>query len=120
MTARDRAPGPEHDMGELAALPGLETAAAQIAPLIAVLRAEQARRRACIEIRRPAWRNLVFTGGPGTGKSRAARAVAHLYQQLGLLTYGKLTEIEAADLAAPPPGTPRSRSVRLSGRPGTC
>ena len=87
----------------LVALPGLEEVAGQIAPLIAVLRAEQARRRAGIEIRCPAWKSLVFTGGPGTGKSRAARAVPCLYQQLGLLTYGKLTEIEAADLVGAPP-----------------
>jgi stage V sporulation protein K len=109
MTALDRTPGLEQDTGELAALSGLETVAGQIAPMIAVLRAEQARRRAGIEIRRPAWKNMVFTGGPGTGKSRAARAIATLYQQLGLLTYGKLTEIEAADLPALPCGTPRSR-----------
>lgn len=64
------------NLGGLAALPGLETVTRQIADLIAVLRAEQARRRAGIEIRRPAWKNLVFTGGPGTGKSRAARALA--------------------------------------------
>ena len=112
MTALGRAPGLEQDMGELAALPGLEMVAGQIAPLIAVLRAEQARRQAGIEIRRPAWKNLVFTGGPGTGKSRAARAVAHLYQQLGLLTYGKLTEIDAADLAG---ATPRDTAVQVAG-----
>jgi stage V sporulation protein K len=40
----------------------------------------------------------VFTGGPGTGKSRAARAVARAYHELGLLTYGQLIEIAAADL----------------------
>ena len=111
MTAPDRTPGLEHDMGELAALPGLEKVAGQIAPLIAVLQAEQARRRAGIEIRHPAWKNLVFTGGAGTGKSRAARAVADLYQQLGLLTYGKLTETAAADLAGT---TPRDIVVQVA------
>jgi AAA lid domain/ATPase family associated with various cellular activities (AAA) len=111
MTALDRTPGLGQDMGELAALPGLEKVAGQIAPLIAVLQAEQGRRLAGIEIRRPAWKNLVFTGGPGTGKSRAARAVASLYQQLGLLTYGKLTEIEAADLVG---ATPRDTAVQVA------
>ena len=85
-----------------------------------MLRAEQARRRAGIEIARPAWKNLVFTGGPGAGKSRAARALARLYKDLGLLTYGHLIEIAAADLARPPPGTPRPRSPRLSSREGPC
>jgi AAA lid domain len=60
MTAFNRAPEPEQDLGELVTLSGLEEVAGQIAPLIAVLRAEQARRRAGIEIRRPAWKNLVF------------------------------------------------------------
>jgi len=72
MTAVNGAPAPGTDLGGLVALPGLETVTGQIADLIAVLRAEQARRRAGIEIRRPAWKNLVFTGGPGAGKSRAA------------------------------------------------
>ena len=95
MTALDRNPGPENEMG---ALPGLETVTEQLAGPIAVLRAEQARRQAGIEISRPAWKNLIFTGGPGTGRSRAARAVARIYHDLGLLTYGRLIEITAADL----------------------
>jgi SpoVK/Ycf46/Vps4 family AAA+-type ATPase len=40
----------------------------------------------------------VFTGGPGTGKSQAAAAVARLYRELGLLSYGNVIEISAADL----------------------
>ncbi len=67
--ARDRG----QDLGGLAGLPGLETVAGQLGERIAVLRAEQARRQAGLTITRPAWRNLVFTGGPGTGKSRAAQ-----------------------------------------------
>jgi hypothetical protein len=46
MTASGRIPGLELDMGELAALTGLEQVAGQVALLLAVLRAEQARRRA--------------------------------------------------------------------------
>ena len=103
MTAVNGAPAPGTDLGGLAALPGLETVTGPIADLIAVLRAEQARRRAGIEIRRPAWKNLVFTGGPGAGKSRAARALARLYKDLGLLTYVQLIEVAAADLAGATP-----------------
>ena len=51
MTAVDPNPGP--DTGGLTALPGLEMAAGQLAPLITVLRAEQARRKAGIQITRP-------------------------------------------------------------------
>ena len=99
------------DLGDLGALPGLETVAEQIADLIAVLRAEQARRQAGIAIRRAAWKNLVFTGGAGTGKSRVARALARLYKDLGLLTYGHLIEIAAADLAG---ATPRDTATQVA------
>ena len=97
MTALDPASVP--GTGGLAALAGLEMAAGQLTPLVTVLRAEQARRTAGIAISRPAWKNLVFTGGPGTGKSRAAAAIARLYRDLGVLSYGNLIELHAADLA---------------------
>ena len=86
-------------MGGLAGLPGLEAAAGQLGERIAVLRAEQARRQAGVAITRPAWKNLVFTGGPGTGKSRAARAVACVYAELGLLSSGHVDEVAAASMA---------------------
>ena len=99
MTALD--PASATATGGLAALAGLELAAGQLAPLVTVLRAEQARRTAGIVISRPAWKNLVFTGGPGTGKSRAAAALAALYRDLGVLRYGNLIEIPAIDLPGP-------------------
>jgi hypothetical protein len=40
----------------------------------------------------------LHTGGPGSGKTRAARAVTRIYSELGLLAYGHLCEIAAADL----------------------
>jgi hypothetical protein len=54
-------------MDELAGLPGLETVHEQLARWIAVIRAELARREAGIAVGRPAWKNLVFTGGPSHG-----------------------------------------------------
>jgi hypothetical protein len=102
MTPANGAPGLgqdlAHDMGGLASLPGLERVSEQIGGLIAVLRAEQARRQAGVAVKRPAWKNLVFAGGPGSGRTRAARAVARLYTELGLLSFGHLREIAAADL----------------------
>ena len=102
--ARDR----EQDIGGLAGLPGLEPVAGQLGERIAVLRAEQARRQAGLAITRPAWKNLVFTGGPGTGKSRAARAVARVYRELGLLSSGHLDEVAAASMAGT---TPRETGI---------
>jgi hypothetical protein len=75
-----------------------------------VLRAEQARSQADIPIRRPAWKNLLFTGGPGAGKSRAATAIARLHRDLGVLHYGNLIEIPAADLAG---ATPRDTAAQI-------
>lgn len=91
------------DIGGLACLPGLKAVRDQLAARIAVLQAEQARRDAGAVIGRPAWKNLVFTGGPSTGKSRAAAAVARGYRDLGLLPLGHAAEVAAADLIATKP-----------------
>ncbi|MBO2454577.1 AAA family ATPase [Actinomadura barringtoniae] len=42
--------------------------------------------------------NLVFLGGPGTGKSFAARAVGELFNDLGLLESGHLVQVSRSDL----------------------
>jgi hypothetical protein len=56
------------DMSGLVGLAGLEAVCEQLAGPIAVLRAEQARRKAGAAVMRAAWKNLIFTGGPGAGK----------------------------------------------------
>ena len=63
----------DEDVGGLARLPGLETVRDQLAARIAVLQVEQARRAAGAEIRRRAWKNLVFTGRPGTASPERLR-----------------------------------------------
>jgi ATPase family associated with various cellular activities (AAA) len=98
MTAINGRPEVERDLGGLAALPGLEAVAEQLERWVAVLRAEQARRRSGAAVGRPAWKNLVFAGGPGSGKSRAARAIARTYMDLGILEIGHLDEVAAATL----------------------
>ena len=45
------------------------------------------------------------------GKSRAARALARVFQDLGLLTDGRLIEIAAADLAG---ATPRYTATQVA------
>ena len=88
----------------LAALRGLEAVRDQLGDVIAVLEAEQGRKSTGAVVRRPAWKNLVFTGGAGSGKSRAAAAVGHAYRKLGVLTNGHVTEAAAAELAGTAPG----------------
>jgi hypothetical protein len=98
MTALNHAPGGGQDLGGLKRLAGLDAVTGQLERWFAVVRAEQTRRQAGATITRPVWKHLVFTGGPGAGKSRAAEAVARLYKDLGILTYGHVDEVAAADL----------------------
>ena len=98
MTQAYNAAQARQDIGGLASLPGLEAVTWQLEQWIAVVRAEQDRRQAGAMVSRPIWKNLVFTGGRGAGKSRAARAVTRIYHDLGILTYAHLEEVAAATL----------------------
>jgi hypothetical protein len=89
--------GPDGQLADLAALPGLTTVKEEIAGLIAAVQAERARGAAGMNVR-PAWKNLVLAGGPGTGKSRVAAIAGRLYRDLGVLTSGHLVEVTRADL----------------------
>ncbi len=80
-------------------LPGLDTVRAQLTAVIAVAEAEQARQAAGVRVR-PGWKNLVFAGGPGTGKSRVAALLAGIYRDLGVLPAGTLTEVTRAGLSS--------------------
>ena len=120
MTALNGTPRLEQDTGELADLSGLEAVSEQLAGLITVLRAEQARRRAGIAGHRPAWKNLVFAGGPGYGKSRMAGAVAACIRARPAGVRGA-DEIAAADLTGSTCRRPGPWSWRRSGGPAvTC
>jgi hypothetical protein len=95
-------------VGALVGLPGLEAIERQLEDAIVVLRIEQ-RRTEGSAVKRPAWKNLVFTGAPGSGKSRAAAAVGRVYKELGLLSSGHLDEVSAMDLV----GATRSETSAL-------
>jgi ATPase family associated with various cellular activities (AAA) len=96
-------PAPVPAQGVAALLPR-ETVRAPLDDVMAALRAQQSRQAAGLVIRRPVWKNLVFTGGPGTGKSRAAVAVGQDYRELGVLASGHVIEVTAADLTGATPG----------------
>ena len=102
-------------MVDLASLPGLEPVRKQLSDVILVLEAERSRGNAGSPITRRAWKNLVFTGGAGTGKSRAATAVGQSYRDLGALRTGHVIEVPASDLAGAGPretGTLLGEAVR--------
>jgi SpoVK/Ycf46/Vps4 family AAA+-type ATPase len=82
----------------LADLRGLEPVQDRLRDVLAILEAERGREQGGWTVRRRAWKNLVFTGGPGSGKSRTAAAVARAYWKLGLLSSGHVLEVAAADL----------------------
>ena len=44
--------------------------------------------------------HYLFSGQPGTGKTRVARLIAMVYMQLGLLETGNLVEVQRSDLVA--------------------
>jgi transcriptional regulator with XRE-family HTH domain len=88
----------------LADLRGLDAVRDHLEEVIAVLEAEQGRKSRGAVVRRPAWKNLVFTGGAGSGKSRAAIAIGQAYRKLGVLANGHVVEAAAAELAGTGPG----------------
>ncbi len=97
-TRQPRASARDDPLADLAGLPGLTTVKEQITGLIAVAEAERARREAGTSVG-PTWKNLVFTGEPGTGKSLVAAILARIYRDLGVLSSGHLVEVARADLA---------------------
>lgn len=58
----------------------------------------EAKRRQAGRLRQPDSLHLVFTGGPGTGKTTVARLVGELYREMGLLRRGHLYAPEASEL----------------------
>jgi hypothetical protein len=61
------------------------------------VKAEVRRRREGL-LREPGSLHLIFTGGPGTGKTTVAQLIGELYREIGVLRRGHLHAPEASDL----------------------
>lgn len=58
----------------------------------------EARRRREGLLREPGSLHMVFTGGPGTGKTTVARLIGELYREIGILRRGHVYAPEASEL----------------------
>lgn len=94
---------PEEDLDDLLAeldgLIGLDRVKSEIKRQAQLLRIDKLRAEAGMATP-TLTRHLVFTGNPGTGKTTVARLVSRIYRALGILSAGKLVEVDRSELVA--------------------
>lgn len=98
-TATGRKESTSAILAELNGLIGLDSVKRQVAKVIAVVQANEERKKAGLPLVNPGL-HLVFTGPPGTGKTTVARLVARLYAATGALPGSSFVEASRADLVA--------------------
>jgi SpoVK/Ycf46/Vps4 family AAA+-type ATPase len=88
--------GPLGELDRLIGLDNVKTEIRQVANFISF----QQRRRSCGLKDSDICLHMVFSGNPGTGKTRVARIVAETYRRLGVLSSGQLVETSRPELVA--------------------
>lgn len=84
-------------LAELNDLVGLAAVKADVNSLINFQKARRLREQRGLA-QPPMSMHLVFTGNPGTGKTTVARLLAQIYHQMGILSKGRLVEVDRASL----------------------
>lgn len=90
---------PAEILAEMDALVGLASVKQQLTRVVAVVQANEERKKAGLVPVNPGL-HLVFAGPPGTGKTTVARIVARLYAATGALPGSNFVEASRADLVA--------------------